>query len=108
VTFLLRTNDMKNYRILTAYPRGAGVTYSIAKAVSEKVDAVMVCASSDEARHVARQYGIKTASISDPDRYRGMGGIKLWDTAAVDRLIHMYEQKIFDLQHEIQELKSGR
>jgi len=93
----------EEFRILTCNPRGAGVAYRLAEAVSKFKDGCLVCSDLNEARRVSKQYGIKTVSVrEDLDKYRGLGDVKLWEPSAIDYLISKYENEIFELQYKIQ------
>ena len=96
---------MKNFRTLTCCPRGVGVTSALADAVKKFKDGHLVCFCESEARRIAKEHGIKTVSVQDPDRFRGLGGVKLWEPMAIDYVMSHYEKQIEELRNKLSELE---
>lgn len=72
-----------NWIDFMSFQRAIGTTTAMAAAI-KACDGVLVCRNSDEAQRVAKQYGIKTASIQEStDRHRGTRHIYLPDPDAL-------------------------
>jgi len=83
-------------------PLGCGRTTAIAKAC-KSINATMLCATSNHAKEVANEHGIKTASIQNVDH--GYRGPFLADHYAIQSITHDYEAMIAERNIEISALK---
>lgn len=97
-------NDKFNLRHI---PRNNGKTYLVAKAVKEH-SGVLVCANTDHANQVAKEYGIQTVTINNLKSLVGGHPKLAFDTHAVEVMSSLYEQDILKQEGEINGLKRAK
>lgn len=76
-----------------------GKTTAICKAAKE-IGATVVTGTSQEAKRLEKEYGIKALAVETAVRSRGKTGPILFDTFGVSRICELYENEIYRLKEQ--------
>lgn len=77
--------------------RRSGKTTALAKACKE-ANGLMLCFSAQEAARVAREYGVRTASVECPELVMGQDHPVLIDSSAAGMVIDRLQRRIGQLE----------
>jgi hypothetical protein len=87
-----------NWDFASHIARQVGKTTAICEA-AKKINATVVAGSSDDAKRIEREHGVKSVSYAiDKSKMLGRRGPILFDTYAVSRICEDYERRLIKLE----------